>query len=61
MNISILESRDIKNQGIKKELKRIVDSGNQRKLSFALAKKQRDEVRGHVCTEAVVQFFNSFC
>ena len=34
-----MPSRDRK----RKELKRIADSGNQRKLSF---KKQRDEVRG---------------
>ena len=34
-----MASRDRK----RKELKRIADSGNQRKLSF---KKQRDEVRG---------------
>ena len=39
-----------KSQGIgKKELKRIADSGNQRKLSFACAKKQKDEVRGFKC------------
>ena len=45
-----------KYQGIgKKELKRIADSGNQRNLSFAWGKKQRDEVRGfNVCIEGVI-------
>ena len=52
-----MSSRDKKT----KELKRISDSGNQRKLSLALAKKQWDEVRGHnVCTEGVIHMLNNF-
>ena len=50
-------SRDRKKQ----ELKKIADSGNQRKVSFALAKKQRDEVRGNnMCTERLIPIFTNF-
>ena len=44
-----------------KKLKRIADSENQRKLFYALAKKERDEVkRQNMCIEGVIQIFTNF-